>query len=276
MKKKKLWSPQPLKDNIKRFEYKSTTIAYKFYGEDKNKKTILFFYGFAGNIEYLRYVGEELGKYYSFLCVDYPGHGYSYGQDKFSIPDFIETVEKLLENLSIDKIYLYGYSFGGIVSLMFYERNRAKVEKLILLNSEYYFTYNFIKKIFYNVFLGILKIGLKFAIVDVAIPVLKDKYLTKENYKLSAEVVLFNNHEAVIEFYKSIVFENFEPLLDNVDCPVLLVGSRIDFLISKGRFKNFHSKLKNSELFMVKDVGHLVVATNPYPALKKSLEFLRK
>jgi len=112
--------------------------------------------------------------------------------------------------------------------------------------------------------------------VDVAIPVLKDKYLTKENYKLSAEVVLFNNHDAVIEFYKSIVFENFEPLLDNVDCPVLLVGSRIDFLISKGRFKNFHSKLKNSELFMVKDVGHLVVATNPYPALKKSLEFLRK
>ncbi len=276
MKKKAAWRAQPLKDNIKRFEYKNTTIAYKFYGEVKNKKTILFFYGFAGNIEYLRYIGEEMGKDYSFLCVDYPGHGYSDKQDKLSIPDFIETVEKLLENLSINKIYLYGYSFGGIVALMFYKRNKAKVEKFILLNSEYYFTYNFIKKIFYNVFLEILKIGLKFAIVDVAIPVLKDKYLTKENYKLSTEIVLFNNHETVIEFYKAIVFENFEYLLNNIDCPVLLIGSHIDFLISKGRFKNFHSKLKNSELFMVKDVGHLVVATNPYPAIEKSLEFLRR
>lgn len=272
----KEWQPKN-KDSttdIEFYTYDNLTVAYKYYNKNINAPTILFFYGFSGNIEMLRGIAPELAQSYPVLVVDYPGHCYSIYKEKFDLNKYVDLIVDLIKTKNINNIYLIGYSFGGIASLLFYQKNKERVRKIVILHSDINFSYNIIKKIFYFNFHILLKINFKFALFYLAIPLLRDKYFTDDLYEIAKVIVMYNNPESVIDNYSSIIYKNFDYLLEDIYSPSLIIGSKIDILVPIKRSKYMKNKIKNSSLIIYKDIGHLSIVSRYKKVANDILIFL--
>ena len=273
----KKWKPQVPANEIKYFFYRGFKIAYGYYGKSESKRTILFLYGFGGNIEMVSILADSyLSKEYSVLTVDYPGHCFSPDEMKFDLDEFVLMLIELLKHLKEKEIYLIGYSLGGMVALKLYQSNMIKIHKLIMLHSAASFSYNLFKKVFYH-FLGfMLRANFKFTVLTVAMQVLRDKYFTKSLLKTSREVEMHNNPESVVEYFDNIIFKDYNHILKEIDCPTLIIGSKLDTLATVYASKKTKAGIKDSELTIFNDIGHLSIVTRPEVISETISNFLRK
>ncbi|OHD17638.1 MAG: hypothetical protein A2086_08230 [Spirochaetes bacterium GWD1_27_9] len=269
------WKSLPLKENIKLFTSGNYKVAYKFFG-DTNKETILLFYGFGGNLEMINIMSPYITKNYNLLVVDYPCHGYSPKVDNFEVEEFTNVVKKLLDSLSLNKVYLAGYSFGGIVSLDFYTKNKPMIKKLILLHTSSNFCDTPTTKFFYKNFEKMLEHDFDFTIKQIAMPILRDRYFSNDLLKLSRTVAMYNNGESVIDNYKKIIYKNYDFALLQVECPTLIIGSKIDLLVPEETSKRIHTSIKNSKLIIAKDYGHLSIVSVPQKVASEIVSFLEE
>ena len=90
------------------------TIHYKFYGK-RDKPLILFLHGFLGSLHDWQNLCASLGNDYSCLLADLPWHGESAGVN--NMPEAAQAIITLLDELDLKKVFLYGYSLGGRLSL---------------------------------------------------------------------------------------------------------------------------------------------------------------
>ena len=279
---KKTWTPQPLKttpdQEMRQMECGSLNLTYQYYGRAAGKTTILFLYGLGGNIEYLRDIGPVLSgnDKYSFMSVDYPGHGYGAENGPFVVSEFIDSLCILLDKLGEDKIILVGYSLGGAIAMMLHHRIKDRIEKLVLLNCDLRFSYNLYKYLFYKSYQAMLGLGIDIAIYKVAMSLLTDKYMTPKRYEESEEVVHFNSLSHVQDLYRQMIFNDYEYLTKDISCPTLIIGSKCDFLISVKRSEHLSSLIPGSDLVIQPDVGHLCVITNPNATAAIILNWLNK
>ena len=109
------------------------------YLQDKGSPIpILFLHGFTGSHHSWDEVLEKIKV--STISVDLPGHGKSIfnNLDKdYSINDWCEDFNKILDSLKISKIDLCGYSMGGRLAIIFASKYPRKINKLILESSSY-------------------------------------------------------------------------------------------------------------------------------------------
>ena len=76
-------------------------------------------------------------------------------------------------------------------------------------------------------------------------------------------VLLFNSLSHVKDFYRQVIFSDYEYLLKEINCPTLVIGSKCDFLITVKRSQRLQSLIPNSDLYIQEDIGHLCVVTEP-------------
>ncbi len=81
----------------------------------KGVRPILFLHGFLGILEDWEGIIESIKDHYSYLTIDLPGHGKTANVN--SMQEAAEAVIELLDELDLDKVYLYGYSMGGRLAL---------------------------------------------------------------------------------------------------------------------------------------------------------------
>lgn len=270
------WKPIKLKKDIKIFKHKNISIAYKYYNKKRNQKTILFLYGFGANIIMIDQFAPALTKLnYTILTFDYPGHGYSPKAKNISSELIIEFIIKLLKYLKEDRIILTGYSFGGILALQFYKEYHNKIDQFILIHSTYSFKENLYKRIIYNIFEVMLKKYYNFTMNNLAIPILRDIYFTKQQLKDARETSMKNDKQSVINMFKLIINKNMKDVLNIIDCPTLIIGSFIDLLVSFNISKKISKKIKNSRLKIFKLIGHYSIVSRPDVVAKEIDDFLK-
>lgn len=116
------------------FEYKNIKINYIRYG-NPNNQTIVLLHGWGQNIQMMKPIGDALTNY-DIVILDLPGHGQSEEpKEVWSLDDFTDMLNTLLNNLKIDNPVLVGHSFGGKISLLY--ASKYKVKKLVLLGSPF-------------------------------------------------------------------------------------------------------------------------------------------
>ncbi|MCC5608076.1 2-succinyl-6-hydroxy-2,4-cyclohexadiene-1-carboxylate synthase [Nostoc sp. CHAB 5834] len=99
------------------------TLKYKFnyyLNVNKNKPIILLLHGFMGNINEFDEAIKILTEDFSFFTLDLPGHGKTkvLGSDEYyKIQPTAQAIINLLDEFTIDKCYLIGYSMGGRLAL---------------------------------------------------------------------------------------------------------------------------------------------------------------
>ena len=270
---KKEWKPQALEENMYLFKHRGEEIAYKYIEKKGCKETILFFYGFGGNIKMLDMILPYLTSEYSVLIVDYPGHGYSPCAHDASIDSFIQLVLQLLKHLNMKEILLVGYSFGGIIALKFYKEYCENIKRVILLNTKPYFSNSVFNKILYKIIETMLKINCYFSITKIAIPTLKDKHFTKEHYHLSKIVSKYNDPISVVKNYRAMVYYNADKLLDLIKCPTLVICGKKDILVSVAEAKKITLIIRKSRLEILPFIGHLSIVTGPEIVASKIIAF---
>jgi pimeloyl-ACP methyl ester carboxylesterase len=253
------WTPKEPNDNIKIYNGKSLSLAYRYYNKNPDKTTLVFLYGFDGNIDMIDMIAEAISASRPVLIIDYPGHGYSPVNYEYSIDSLADEINGLLDENNERNIDLLGYSFGGIVALKFNEKYKIKIGKMILLHTTSRFSVNIFKNIFYSGFGLMLRFFFKFMINTICIPILMDKYFDRSILSAARQITMYNDRKSVRYNFKKIIFENYDDLLKLIGCPVFVIGSKIDILVPASYSKRIARLIPNSKLFIFPDVGHLSV-----------------
>ena len=193
-------------------------------------------------------------KGYSILSVDLPGHGNSEGPAIKSIEEIAEWIKKLMEKLKINEISYIGHSQGCLIGLEFASRFPKLIKSLNLIGGSY------------------------------ELPVNPDliNYADGGNMK-SVELMMRWGYEGVKKFIggnpvQKIInsprqvqeglaidlracnnYKNGLKAVSKINCPTLCILGDKDKMVPLDKGKQMAEKIKNSELKIIQECGHMII-----------------
>jgi pimeloyl-ACP methyl ester carboxylesterase len=117
---------------------KKTIDGLSVFVEGKeNTKPIIFVHGFPYDHHIWKNQIEEFNRKYFCVSYDIRGLGESvFGDGQFTMEQFVDDLESVVDNLKVDKPILCGLSMGGYISLRAMERIQNKFSGLILCDTK--------------------------------------------------------------------------------------------------------------------------------------------
>ena len=113
---------------------KTNQTTSRIYKNDKKSPIpTIFFHGFTGSHRSWDEIVDKLNL--TTITLDLPGHGkstFNNLESDYSINDWCEDFNEILNSLNIDKVNLCGYSMGGRLATSFAAKYPEKINKLIL------------------------------------------------------------------------------------------------------------------------------------------------
>jgi pimeloyl-ACP methyl ester carboxylesterase len=104
----------------------------KLYYEEYGQGTpLLLIHGGLGSIENFAPLIAELSKRFRVIAVDCPGQGRSEQAEYLSYQLMADYFSKMIDQLKLDSVYVFGYSDGGNVSLLMAADRPDKVKKAV-------------------------------------------------------------------------------------------------------------------------------------------------
>jgi len=174
--------------------------------------------------------------------------------DELSLELYIDVVRELIILLQIEDVILAGHSLGGAVIQGYYFKYPDEVSALLLIGTGGRLRvkrqiFDSLKKD-YPAYLESLKGGFS----ERTDQSLVDAY-SKESSKNSAEVT----------YSDFIICDNFDTLdkTTTIGIPCLIVCGIDDALTPVKYSEYFHKKLKNSELVLIENAGHMAMLEKP-------------
>ncbi len=95
--------------------------------------TLLLLHGLSatGGLNWV-WTFEPLGRQYRVIAIDHRGHGHGIQTRKFRLADCADDVAALASVLGIDSIIPVGYSMGGPIAQLVWQRHRSLVQGMVL------------------------------------------------------------------------------------------------------------------------------------------------
>ena len=94
---------------------------------------LILLHGNGEDVSYFVHQMEPFAKHFRVIAIDTRGHGQTpRGNAPFTIRQFAEDLLALMDQHSIDKAHILGFSDGGNIAMMFAMGHPERVEKLIL------------------------------------------------------------------------------------------------------------------------------------------------
>lgn len=114
-----------------KIKVKNIDINYIQYGTGPD---IVLLHGWGQNIDMMKPIGDNFCNRFKITIIDFPGFGESIEPPiPWSLSDYANMLEELLQLLEIKKPIIMGHSFGGRVAIK-YSSNHT-IEKLVLFGS---------------------------------------------------------------------------------------------------------------------------------------------
>jgi pimeloyl-ACP methyl ester carboxylesterase len=112
-------------------------IRHAVLGDTNSRGVILMLHGWGANLDLMLPLGERLAKGgWRVLIPDLPGFGESAPPPTaWSVHDYVTFVLAYLDQLGVEKVHLFGHSFGGRLSLVLGAEHAARLGKIILADS---------------------------------------------------------------------------------------------------------------------------------------------
>ncbi|MET0637518.1 MAG: alpha/beta hydrolase [Chitinophagaceae bacterium] len=214
---------------------------------------IVMLYGLFGSVKTFHPLIEHLQGRYQVIVPIFPFYEETIRMDIFTLTEF---VEKLVEELSLDKFHLLGNSMGGHIALLYVLRHPAKVHSLILSGSSGLFEsgmgdtfprrqdYDYIKS----------KTELTFYDPKIATKELVDEIFTTVNSRRVLQI---------LSLAKSTIRHNLENELSFIDIDCCLIWGRNDTITPPEVAKDFQKKLPRASLSWIDQCGHVPMLEQP-------------
>ncbi|MCL6494450.1 MAG: alpha/beta hydrolase [Ignavibacterium sp.] len=251
-----------------------------FFEGSSSNKPIIFIHGFPYDHTMWKTQIDELSRNYFCVAYDIRGLGESpAGDGQFTMEQFVDDLEIVVNELKLDKPVICGLSMGGYIALRALERmqdkfaaailcdtrseadnnegklKRAAAIKRINLEGLTPFTYDFIRNCFADEFKNNKQSELK-------------KIIEK-----SSE---FNSIGVKGCLLAMLSRTDTTQSLSNIKIPTLVICGEKDSLTPPSVMKEMFHKIPNAEYVEIKNSGHMSPIENPEEVNKAIISFLNK
>ena len=235
-----------------------TTASGTFYLFNKKEQSspIVFIHG-VGLTHEIWQPQLDFFKNYSTLSYDILGHGKSkLEKEQIDFNDFSNQLLDLIDELTIDKIHLVGFSIGSLIARNFSTRFNNRLKSLILLGSIYKRTSQ--QQQIVNERFNQAKKDLKLS-KQALKRWFTDKYLedNPDTYEKISSILSSNNMEYFLKTYDLFVNHKNDEDFEKIKVNTLLMTGEYDIGSTIEMSQELNKVIKNSELKIVKDGKHL-------------------
>lgn len=228
----------------------------------KSEKTLVLIHGFGGNKDnWNRMVDLWKGKYH-VIAPDLPGHGESVSSETlgYTTAQQAERFEAFLKAKKVKNIHLVGHSMGGAIALRYVHNNTENVKSLILIDA---------MGMHHTKSDGDLLVerSEKNPLYDVCT---KERFETLVSYSMRKtshipslfKEVMFEEkceRKALEKILYEGMFQDvkLDAIAKNITVPTLIIWGEKDRIIHPNNGKLFHHTIKNSQLVIFEDTGHI-------------------
>jgi pimeloyl-ACP methyl ester carboxylesterase len=224
---------------------------------------------------------RSLSKYVKLIIYDNRGVGYSSKPDRpYTMDDFADDLEDLLNYLSIGKAFLWGVSMGGMIAMYFTYKNPDRVRGLILGETNF----------------GIKSVPPSKEALEILMQPPKSgldkREMLIERMRVAFSREYFNKHRDEIEYLVNlrIRFEedpkaynnqlaavlsfDFKDKLPSIRVPTLIVTGDEDYVVNPQNSYIMNQSIPNSKLIILRGAGHLAIIERAEDYNKVVLNFI--
>lgn len=275
---------------VKSFD--GTKIYYEVRGEGR---PLVFAYGIGCLINHWNHQIRHFSKSYKTIAFDYRAHHKSeipQSREHLTIDALAQDIEAIVTQLHLDKVGLFGHSFGAQVSIRTYDMFPELISNLVFING---FAANPIQGMFGNdlasTFFHLFREGYE-SLPETLSYLWRTAVNNPLAIQLSALAGGFNlqlTHLKDIEIYARGVaaidlsafitlFENMmnydgRPVLERIAVPTLIIAGKNDSVTPLKHQEDMHRKIKGSEYLMVPYGSHCTQLDMPELVNLKAEQF---
>ena len=210
-------------------------------------------------------------KGYSILSLDLPGHGGSEGPAIKSIEEIADWIQKLMKNLKINEISFVGHSQGCLVGLEFASRFPKLIKSLSLIGGSYELPVN--PDLINYADGGDMK---------------SVELMMKWGYEGVKKFIGGNPVQKIINSPRQIQeglavdlracnnYKNGSKAASEINCPTLCILGDKDKMVPLNKGKQLAEKIKNSELQVLKECGHMIIFEKAFEMREIVKNFIEK
>jgi len=223
--------------------------------------TLLFVHGAGGNHE----IWENQIKYFSnAIAIDLPGH--DSGEGRRTIEEYVEDVKRFCDQKSLKNFVMVGHSMGGAITQKFALTYPEYLRAIVLVSTGARLRvapiiFEEIKRD-YNNFLELMK---EYAFSNKTPMEVRNK--VAELMRKVKPQVIYGDFEACDKF-------DVMGSLNRISLPTLIICGKDDLLTPVEYSEYLKANIRNSELKVIADAGHMVMLEKPEEFNKIMMEFL--
>ena len=259
-------------------------VHYRDQGIATDPTPIVLIHGTGASLHTFDAWTAQLEKEHRVIRMDLPGFGLTgpFPNRNYSMDHYVNFIELFLVKNGINQCIIGGNSLGGAIAWQFAIKNPGMVNKLILIDAAGY---------------PIISDSRPIAFTLARIPVVNKllTYITPRSMVRSSVENVYADKSRVTDdlverYFKLTLREgNRQALVDrmtmegetdkvelikSIKAPTLVLWGEMDLLIPVSNAHRFHKDLPNSELQILKNMGHVPMEENPEDSLLPLLDFL--
>lgn len=251
-----------------------------FLSGSNNVKPIVFIHGFP----YDHLMWKDQIEYFSknYLCVSYDIRGLGKspaGDGQFTMEAFVDDLEKIVDELNLEKPILCGLSMGGYISLRAMERFQNKFSAMILCDTKSEADNND-GKLKRAAAIKQINSGKFDEFIEAFVLNCFGEMFVKDNsteYKKVVDRSKKNNQIGVKGCLLAMLGRtDTTATLPNIKIPTLVIGGSEDNLTPPDVMMSMADKIPNAKFVLVEKAGHMTPIENPNAVNKAIKDFLTK
>ncbi len=262
------------------FDYKGYDVHYEFSGEP-GTPVITFINGLTQRTQHWESYAEYLNKAgYRVLTYDLLGQGVSSKPILFiDFEDNVNVLLYLFDHLNIEKAYVMGISFGGVITLKFGIKYPERVRGLgpmsafTEMDAHLYWKGK-------NLFEGMIHIGFEY-LVNSLLPYNFSSKWIQENQEavpvISRTSFSYNDLYSIQNIMESVIkFKGFTHELKKIEDPTLIMNGEYDYLTPRSYHEVMRREIKNSRLMLIQHACHAFTLEVPEIILRVIVDFVNQ
>jgi pimeloyl-ACP methyl ester carboxylesterase len=255
------------------------------YQDQGTGPTLVLLHGVASSLQTWDGWVERLADDYRIIRIDLPGHGLT-GSDpsveRYDTAYMVDKLEKFLNKLKIDDIYIAGNSLGGYVAWNYALHRPDRVKKMVLLDAAGFpqdlpFIMNLAAM---PVIGGMSSLMMPKFIVGMNISAAygdDDKVDDKLVQRYFDLTMREGNREALVKVFRTMKEQSSNPHLGKrikeINVPTLLMWGDQDEWVPLEILAQFEEALENSQTIVYEGVGHMPMEELPVQTARDAHSF---
>jgi pimeloyl-ACP methyl ester carboxylesterase len=217
---------------------------------------IIFIHGVGGSSQNWYYQREHLKHFMKVIVIDLPGYGQSKGEHCKTIEEARDIVRHVIVTKGIKKAYIAGHSMGGGIAMSFALAYPYLLKGIILICTGAKL------RVLPSILAGVLndkEATVRMIVMDYAF----SKKAPQKMKDIGFKDMMKSSAETIYQGFSACDRFSVIGTLKEIVLPTMIIGAKDDLLTPPSYSEFLHKEIKDSELIILEDAGHMVMIEQP-------------